>query len=605
MNRISSLKGWLGRPIALTVAVLAAGLQLLASPAFAGYELPPGERITNLPPIPRAIPQKEAYENYDPVIGRNFDLKNLWLRADLRVRPEWRSGVCFGGGAPVGGACNTFSNANSTGSAVGGKNLNGTNQASRANAGRNASDFYVQQWARLGIGYDLSPDVNFYMEIIDSATWGGNGNPNNAGNSGDALNHNCGVGVTGGQANCGLGVRAAYMLIRNLGDVQGLSMKAGRQYIIFGNHSLFGHFDWANTGYSHDGIMLQYSTKSFDSYLGWFVTAETDIAQGAPVGSLGANVAGCSSAGGSPTSVAAPTTANCSATQRAGSDGFADANMFIFYNQIKSVPGFLIEPYYFLYINNMNGNVNAAQGLGTAKHSNQIRHNFGNRIEMRKGNWDLINETDWQTGRMDSGLFSDNNQRRLTINAWATRNWIGYTNYDSKWKPRYAVGFDYASGDGNANCATGTGSTNGGPTATTGMRCSTANTFENMYPTNHIHMGYMDVIAWKNMMSPQFNYQARPTERDHIEFWYSHLRLANAKDNWYRGAQGVYVWSRTDNKATHIGDEFDFTWTRMFADGKVAFQTTFSHLFAGEYIAQNLGTGGAQDWAYAQLWMNF
>ncbi len=579
MNRISSLTGWLSRPIALTVAVLAAGLQLLASPAFAGYELPPGERITNLPPIPRAIPQKEAYENYDPVIGRNFDVKNLWLRADLRVRPEYRNGVCFGGGAPSGGACNAFSNSS-----------NGAQGAGRANSGANASDFYVQQWARLGIGYDLSPDVNFYMEIIDSATWGGNGNANNAGNGGDPLNHNCGASAGGSQANCRLGVRAAYMLVRNLGDIQGLSMKVGRQYIVFGNHSLFGHFDWANTGYSHDGIMFQYSTKNFDSYLGWFRNSETDIAQGAPVGSLGGNIASC----GNTTAGTACTAAQRNAT---GRDGSADTDMFIFYNQIKAVPGFLIEPYYILYINNMNTYDNLAQGLGTAKHSNQIRHTFGNRTEMRKGNWDVINEIDWQTGRMSSGL--QGQSRDLTINAWATRNWIGYTDYNSKWKPRYALGLDYASGDGSANCTTNGTSTN------TGMRCSSANTFENLFPTNHIHMGYMDIQGWKNMLSPQVNYQVRPSERDHFEVWYSHLRLANAKDNWYRGAQGVYVYSRADNTKTHIGDEVDFTWTRMFADGKVAFQATYSHMWTGEYIAQNLGVNSGQDWAYVQLWMNF
>jgi hypothetical protein len=581
MNRIRSLNGWLGRPITLAVATLAAGLQLLASSAFAGYELPPGERITNLPPIPRAIPQKEAYENYDPVIGRNFDIKNLWLRADLRVRPEWRNGVCFGAGAPTGGACNTFQGA-------GGQH--------RGNQGPNASDFFVQQWVRLGIGYDLSPDVNFYMEIIDSANWGSNGSPNgNAGASFDSLNHNCGVGgAANTQANCRLGVRAAYMLVRNLGDIQGLSMKVGRQYVIFGNHSLFGHFDWANTGFSHDGIMFQYSTKTFDSYLGWFREAESDLAQASPVGSLAGNIASCGNGtAGTP----------CTAAQRqaTGRDGSADSDLFIFYNQIKSIPGFLIEPYYLLYINNMNTFDNLAQGIGTNKHANQIRHTFGNRIEMRKGNWDIINELDWQTGRMSSGL--QGQSRDLTINAWATRNWIGWTNYDSKWKPRFAVGLDYASGDGNANCTTN------GTTTNAGYKCSSANTFDNMYPTNHIHMGYMDIQAWKNMLSPQFNYQARPSERDHIELWYSHLRLANAKDNWYRASQGVYVWSNYNNKATHIGDEFDFTWTHMFADGKVAFQATYSYMFSGEYIQQNLfpgaGSAGDQQWAYAQLWMNF
>ena len=103
-----------------------------------------------------------------------FDLHNFWMRADLRVRPEWRNGVCFGGGAPLNGACNSL-------------NLSGS--GTTANGGRGASDFYVQQWARLGLGYDPAPDINFYMELQDSATWGGNGNPTDGTPDGDALNH--------------------------------------------------------------------------------------------------------------------------------------------------------------------------------------------------------------------------------------------------------------------------------------------------------------------------------------------------------------------------------------------------------------------------------
>ncbi len=570
MRTIHGRTRWSRVAIAAGAAILAAGLQGFIAPAFAGYELPPGERITNLPHIPRAMPQKEAYEIYDPVIGRNFDLKNLWMRADLRVRPEFRNGVCFGGGAPSGGACNTF----------------GGGTASNANAGRGANDFYVQQWVRLGIGYDLSPDVNFYMEIIDSATWGGNGNPNNAGNGGDPLNHNCSATTTGA---CRLGVRAAYVLIRNLADIQGLSVKAGRQYVIFGNHSLFGHFDWANTGYSHDGIMFAYQTKAFDSYLGWFRNSETDIAQAAPVGSLGGNVAGTNTGG-----------------SRAGTpDGGGDADMFIFYNQIKNIPGILFEPYYVLYSNNLSENSNAAQGLGTAKHANQLRHMIGQRTELRKGNWDAIAETAWQFGRMSDGLCNGpgglcDNQRNVHINAWALRSWLGYTVYENKMKPRLAVGFDYASGDGNANCAA---NTTAAPQA--GYGCRSGNTFENFFPTNHIHMGYMDVQAWKNMWSPQVNFQFRPSARDHFEIWYSNFNLASARDNWYRGAQGVYVFSKANNTANHIGDEFDFTWTRMFADGKVAFQATYGYLFSGSYIRDNLGTNSDQSWGFVQLWMNF
>jgi len=566
MRSILSRTGWASVATFFSAAVMAAGISLVSVPAQAGFELPEGERITNLPAIPRAMPQKEAYEIYDPAIGRNFDIKNFWMRADVRVRPEMRNGVCFGNampGNPGNGACNSF----------GGNFANGTQGK--------ANDFFVQQWVRLGIGYDLSPDVNFYMEIIDSATWGGNGSNVNAGNGGDPLNHN--GGVAGGGGNNGrLGVRAAYMLVRNLGGVQGLSIKAGRQYVIFGNHSLFGHFDWANTGYSHDGVMLSYSTKTFDSYLGWFRNSESDIGQAAPVGSGQNNLAN----GGS-------------GTLNNGSANI-DADMIIFYNQLKSIPGFLIEPFYVYYKNNYNSADFGAQGLGTAKHSNQTRHMIGNRIEMRKGNFDAINEVAWQFGQM--GATGANaiqngygNQKNLHINAWATRNWIGYTHYQSAWKPRLGFNFDYASGDGRSNCVLAGSNTN----------CSTANTFENFFPTNHIHMGYMDVQAWKNMLSPSANLQFRPSVRDHVEVWYTNLNLASARDNWYRGAQGVYVFSKNGNTKTHIGDELDISWTRMFADGKVSFQATYGHLWAGGYIAENLGNSTGQDWAYVQLWMNF
>ena len=545
---------WAGLAGFFIAAVLAGGLSFVSAPAAkAAFELPEGETITDVPVIGRGIPQKEEYELYDPKIGRNFDLKNFWIRADLRVRPEYRSNTCFGGGIGTSGQCNApGSTANK---------LAGT-----------ANDQFVLQMIRLGIGYDLSPDVNFYVELIDSRTWGG----------GDPLNHACGTSPnTTGGSSCSLGVRAGYMLVRNFAGVQGLGFKAGRQYVVFGNQSLFGHFDWSNTGFSHDGIMVQYSTKAADSYLGWLRPTETDLAQAQPVGSVQPNVPG---------------------TTGQAVNAFGDTDILIFYNQIKSLPGFLVEPYYVYYKNNLGAADNRGQGLGTAKHSDQTRHMIGTHIEMRKGNFDASSELVYQFGQMgDTGGVADpcgsagTQSKCLHINAWATRNWVGYTAYDMAWKPRLAFNFDYASGDGRANCTLNTAY--GG--------CKSANTFENFYPTNHIHMGYMDVQGWKNMLSFSVNLQARPTRNDHLEFWYANLNLASAQDNWYRATQGVYVFSKAGNTETHIGDELDFVWTHMFMDGKLAFQTAFSYLFAGGYIQENLGTSIDQIWAYAQLWLNF
>ncbi|MBH0200356.1 MAG: alginate export family protein [Nitrospira sp.] len=538
-------------------AVLLTTFLASAPPAQAAFEVPEGERITNIIVIGRGIPLKEQYELFDPKIGRNFDIKNLWIRADLRVRPEYRNNLCFGGEIGNGGNCN---------SPLGIANrFAGT-----------ANDSFVQQMTRLGIGYDLSPDVNFYLEFIDSRTWGGNGDP---------INHTCAPALVNNRTACSLGIRAGYMLVRNFAGIQGLGIKAGRQYLVFGDQSLLGHFDWANTGFSFDGIMTNYSTKFMDTSLGWFRLTETDLAQGAALGSGGPNINPL----GQPVSGQA-------------NNAHGDVDMLVLYNQIKAVPWSLIEPFYIYYKNNLGADNNSSQGLGTPKHGNQTRHVIGNRIAVKKGGFDLSNEIVYQFGQMGStsATFSPcglpgTQDKCLHINAWATRNWIGYTFYDLAWKPRFALNFDYASGDGRANCTLN---------AAYGT-CSTANTFENLYPTNHIHMGYMDVMAWKNTLTWSANFQARPTRDDHIEVWYTNLNLANARDNWYRASQGVYVFSKVGNTTNHLGDELDFTWTHMFMEGKLAFQTSFSYLFTGPYIRENLGTNKDQTWAYAQFWLNF
>jgi hypothetical protein len=106
-----------------------------------------------------------------------------------------------------------------------------TGQTSANGGPGKAKEGYVQQKTRLGFGYDLSPDVNFYMELIASSTWGANGSQGTGAVQDNARNNN-GCSTANGGGNCGtLGVRAAYMLVRNFAGIQDLSVKAGRQYV--------------------------------------------------------------------------------------------------------------------------------------------------------------------------------------------------------------------------------------------------------------------------------------------------------------------------------------------------------------------------------------
>jgi len=183
------------------------GTPFLTAPVQAAFELPEGERITHVPVVARSIPNKEEYELYDPKIGKNFDINKFWMRADLRVRYEMRNNTCFGS-AMAGntfGACNSFNGQTSA---------NGT-------AGK-ANDSYALQKARLGFGYDLSPDVNFYMELQYASVWGANGQQGTPvqDNQRAQNGQNCANTTCFGNGGV-LGVRAAYMLIRNFAGAEG------------------------------------------------------------------------------------------------------------------------------------------------------------------------------------------------------------------------------------------------------------------------------------------------------------------------------------------------------------------------------------------------
>ncbi len=69
---------------------------------------------------------------------------------------------------------------------------------------------------------------------------------------------------------------------------------------------------------------------------------------------------------------------------------------------------------------------------------------------------------------------------------------------------------------------------------------ASANTFDNLYPTNHFHYGYMDLMAWKNMVNYAVVFDVKPDPVSKVQVNFIIHRLANSKDNWYRAGQVVY-----------------------------------------------------------------
>ena len=553
------------REIMALYGVLAAVLLAALPVTYAWANPPEADEVKDQPgmepTVTRGMPDLVRYWNFDPPRSPLFDIGKVTISGDARIRPEYRNNSNFG-------LANTSSLGRATGAASNG-----------------VSDQFIQQWARLGLNYAVSPDVDTFFQMQYAKNWGANTSPS-AANDPNTLTS--------------LGIRQAYIVIRNLGVV-GLSIKGGRQLIVMGNQRLFGSFDWNNIGFSFDGVTLQYSQKMYEVWGGWVRLADTEA--NAANSSCGTGTTGCAGGGGV-VSIGA---------------GNANADLFFARVAFKPTAGLSVEPLW-VYLNTnaaLTPGGNSAVGTvttfgGTAAHApGQQRHTLGGRIAYRQGLFDGTAESYWQTGSM--GLAQSSN--RLHINAHAMAFEGGLTLEQLPWTPRLGVEFNYASGDGSAkNCDGSTGGGCGG----------NANTFENLYPTNHILMGYADRMAWRNMVGYSASVQVKPSIAQHLDFRFWIFRKANNNDCWYTASQGCFSTATaagnsdggtTTNIATSnsLYKEIDGVYTIFFKENKVAWQTGVSYLLAGKMLDQ-LAAGNAAGsgssavnsiWAYTQVHVNF
>jgi hypothetical protein len=129
-------------------------------------------------------------------------------------------------------------------------------------------------------------------------------------------------------------------------------------------------------------------------------------------------------------------------------------------------------------------------------------------------------------------------------------------------------------------------------------------TFDNLYPTNHPHYGYMDYMSWKNMQDVRAGLGFRPVEKVAVNADYHVFSLYTNKDNWYRASGAVLI--TTDGVAPKdIGNEVDVLLKCDVIDN-VNFELGYSHFFKGDFIDAIKGGGAADsDWAYLSTRVSF
>jgi hypothetical protein len=187
---------------------------------------------------------------------------------------------------------------------------------------------------------------------------------------------------------------------------------------------------------------------------------------------------------------------------------------------------------------------------------------------------------------------------RLDHRAYAVVAQAGYTFKDAWATPR--LGLEYAHGSGDSDAQDGR-----------------HETFENLFPTNHKFYGYMDFLSLQNLHDVRFIYQVRPHPRVSLALEGHAFWLADTGDSFYTAAgtaRGGATATAGDgygvNPGYHnfLGTEIDLV--AGFALSRSAqLELGAGHFFAGTYIESSLsapGFGAADaNFGYVQLSLRF
>jgi hypothetical protein len=205
------------------------------------------------------------------------------------------------------------------------------------------------------------------------------------------------------------------------------------------------------------------------------------------------------------------------------------------------------------------------------------------------GGWDYSVEIAGQAGSINT-----NQVRRLEQQSYAVFGSGGYT-WTNVWgTPRFGVGYEGGSGDSDS-------------------KDGKNETFENLFGSNHIFYGQMDLFCQRNMHIPRVTASLTPLKNltftvDYMRFW-----LADTHDYLYpesgggRSSNGYGIRPTYDS---YVGSEVDVI-ARYSPLAWLKLEAGYGHFFSGDYIEQSVGSKSANghtldaNWVYVQTAFSF
>jgi hypothetical protein len=350
----------------------------------------------------------------------------------------------------------------------------------------------------------------------------------------------------------------AYVVVGNHKEFP-VSLKIGRQEMIYGDERLIGAFLWNNIGRVFDAAKVRWQNP-------WF---GVDVFGSRPV---------------------IPDNHNFNMSN--DYEYFSGA-----YFNSKLIPHQTTE-WYFL-ARNVSPKALSYTGVTQLPFSARDIYTFGIRVKSTPGElngWDYNAEAIGQLGHFNDPAAPAGTDPSLEHQAFAFFAGGGYTFSDVKFSPRVGLEYNFGSGDSD-------------PTD------NKHETFDNLYPTNHKFYGSMDFVSLQNIHNIRVNSSAKFLPRLTVNADYHLFWLADTHDNFYtagggrRGGTAPTPGTGYGINPTYddfVGSEIDLV-TTYAINSQATLEAGYGHFFTGKYIEQSLSVPGTKDadWVYVSLNINF
>jgi hypothetical protein len=355
---------------------------------------------------------------------------------------------------------------------------------------------FVGQRARLDAKATLGENLSAFIQLQDVRTWG----------EVPTISRDGFTGIHQGWLEVG---------------GAGLSLRAGRQKLVYGDQRLVGGLEWVHQARAFDAARLMWDSEHHDVHLWLSQTGITGVA----------------------------------ARDQRG-EGFHGL-----YTRHRLLDALHVDVYF----------------LAREGRLDDIRLRIltpGVRLAGAVGDFAYTAEGAWQGGRRGAA-------RHEAAAAAVTAT---YT-FDVPMRPFVMAEVDWATGD---------------PDPTDDV----SREFDNLFPTNHMHYGYMDLVGWRNLRAAHGRVGFVPADGARVWLGYHHLSLDDPRGRWSNAGGATIVAADPDRDTDRfLGHQIDLrgTWQPLPALGLLGGYGLF---LPGTFAREELGPNPAH-FAYLQAELSF